>query len=135
MAEFKESETRRVVEGGALSEQTALEWIGERAEDELFREAGAMRCGKKGTVSIFECTSAYRDALQHVEDGLKLQGACAPLRRAVLPEMFSMMRVCLPPHHWPAGACACDQLVCLYFFLDVVTAAVVVVSAAVLLQY
>ena len=83
MAEFKESETRRVVEGGALSEQTALEWIGERAEDELFREAGAMRCGKKGTVSIFECTSAYRDALQHVEDGLKLQGACAPLRRAV----------------------------------------------------
>ena len=43
MAEFKESETRRVVEGGALSEQTALEWIGERAEDELFRRLVAVK--------------------------------------------------------------------------------------------
>ena len=77
--QFNESDTRRVAETRELNEQTAVEWTRDQRESDLIVERGAVRCGKKGTVAIFECTPEYRDALGTVADGAKLAAASAPL--------------------------------------------------------
>ncbi|KAH8061131.1 hypothetical protein JL722_4430 [Aureococcus anophagefferens] len=77
--QFNESDTRRVAETRELNEQTAVEWTRDQRESDLIVERGAVRCGKKGTVAIFECTPEYRDALSTVADGAKLAAASEPL--------------------------------------------------------
>ena len=77
--QFEESDTRRVAETRELNEQTAVEWTRDQRESDLIVERGAVRCGKKGTVAIFECTPEYRDALSTVADGAKLAAASEPL--------------------------------------------------------
>ncbi|KAH8093392.1 hypothetical protein JL720_4523 [Aureococcus anophagefferens] len=77
--QFNESDTRRVAETRELNEQTAVEWTRDQRESDLIVERGAVRCGRKGTVAIFECTPEYRDALSTVADGAKLAAASEPL--------------------------------------------------------
>lgn len=80
MADFKASEARRQEESGELGEATALDWIADPANaGNLTRDAGAVRCGKKGTVAIVEATDAYADALAHAESSGAFARACGPL--------------------------------------------------------
>ena len=99
--QFEESDTRRVAETRELNEQTAVEWTRDQRESDLIVERGAVRCGKKGTVAIFECTPEYRDALSTVADGAKLAAASEPLeilRDSIAPGMqkSTVMRMTPP---------------------------------------
>ena len=76
------SEARRVEETRELAAQTAAEWIAGQPDAKLVREAGALKCGKKGTIDILELQKEYRQELAKLTDGKVLAECCAPLRRA-----------------------------------------------------
>jgi hypothetical protein len=76
------SEARRVEETRELAAQTAAEWIAGQPDAKLVREAGAIKCGKKGTIDILELQKEYRQELAKLTDGKVLAECCAPLRRA-----------------------------------------------------
>ena len=76
------SEARRVEETRELAAQTAAEWIAAQPDAKLIREAGAIKCGKKGTVEVLELQKEYRQELAKITDGKVLAECCASLRRA-----------------------------------------------------
>ena len=77
------SEARRVEETRELAAQTAAEWIAAQPDAKLIREAGAIKCGKKGTVEVLELQKEYRTKLGKITDGKVLAECCAALRLGI----------------------------------------------------
>ncbi len=88
------SEARRAEETRELAAQTAAEWIAGQPDNKLVREAGAIKCGKKGTVEVLELQKEYRQELAKITDGKVLAECCAPLRRAASTVLDDGRDVC-----------------------------------------